>query len=90
MKGIISTIATITTPIWVSGTQKLVSDVTSWIIGLDIGVVVLIIMYNLFKWYGASDNEKPQYIKTAKTTLVIGLAILLMSGIVNFVVSYYQ
>lgn len=89
MKNFLITI-TATQPIFISGTLKLVNDLTSWLMGLVVAFMILVFSWNLFKYFGADDNEKPKYIKNAKMTIIVGIAILLASVIIKLIVSYYK
>lgn len=77
-------------PALVSGTKKLISDVTGYAMGMIVGITVLAALIIGIMWLIASEEEKPKHKKRFITTIVIGVVLLTISGTINWVMGYYQ
>lgn len=76
-------------PTFVSGTRKLISDLTLYLVGLVAAVTTICLIWTGYQWNMASDEEKPKYNKKAKHTLFVGVGIMIASGVVSWVFGYY-
>lgn len=77
-------------PKFVTGTEKLVSDLTTWLTAGAAAVTVVLLIKVGYQWNIADVEEKVKYKKNFFMTLVIGAAITLASAIVTWLFSYYQ
>lgn len=76
-------------PIFISGTKKLVNDLTKYLMGIVAIVTVLYLIITGYQWYMATEEEKPKFKKKAFWTIVVGVGILIASGVVSWVFGYY-
>lgn len=73
----------------VSGTKSLIGDALKILIGLTAITTGFIAGVHGFKWYFADETKKPACINNIKMTLLIGVVIICIEGIVTWVFSYY-
>lgn len=76
-------------PVFISGTKKLVSDLTKYLMGMVAAVTVIYLIITGYQWNMATEEEKPKFKKKAFWTLIVGVGILVASGVVSWVFGYY-
>lgn len=76
-------------PPLVTGTRKLIADATKILTGFGAGVTIIVALIFLFRQQTCSEEERPKYKKAAISTIVIGVIITTISGVVTFIFSYY-
>lgn len=74
----------------VTGTVKLLNDATTVALILEAAIVVILCIVKFIGMQQADDNEKPKYKKEIKTTIITGIIVMCISGILKAVFSYYQ
>lgn len=74
----------------VTGTKKLLTDAGKWMTGLAAAATVAIAVFHGLKWQAAGKEEKSVEAKAVKNTIIIGVIITCLSGIVTLVFSYYK
>lgn len=77
-------------PPLVTGTRKLIADATKILTGFGAGVTIIVSLIFLFRQQTCSEEERPKYKKAAVSTIVIGVIIVTISGVVTFIFSYYS
>lgn len=74
----------------ITGTQKLINDVTYLLLGLIVVVCVGCLIYFQLRKMSADQQEQTMWDKRSKTAIVALVIGLCASGIINFVASYYM
>lgn len=74
----------------ITGTKKLLKDAGTWMTGLAAAATIAVALFHGFKWQAAGKEEKSVEAKAVKNTIVIGVLITSLSGIVTLVFSYYS
>lgn len=77
-------------PKLVSGTKNLLTDVGTYLTALIGGATVAIALWRGFQWQAAEDTEKTKYGKMVKNTLIIGIILTCLSGLVTWIFGYYK
>ena len=73
----------------VTGTQKLLEDLTSWLIGLCLTVGIAAVVYCLIRRSTANEADALSWKKRAITAGICGVAGALVGGILKAVSHYY-
>ena len=81
---------TIGDPKIVSGTKALINDVQGILLGVAVAVATILELWNGFKYMTASEDQKPQYIKNAKTILIAVILILTGVELLLWIVGHYM
>lgn len=74
----------------ISGTKKLLTDAGTWLTGLAAAATIAVALFHGLKWQAAGKEEKAVEAKAVKNTIVIGVIITCLSGIVTLVFGYYR
>ena len=74
----------------ITGTQKLINDMTYLLLGLIVVVCVGCLIYFQLRKMSADQQEQTMWDKRSKTAIVALVIGLCASGIINFVASYYM
>lgn len=74
----------------ISGTKKLLTDAGTWLTGLAAAATIAVALFHGLKWQAAGKEEKSVEAKAVKNTIVIGVIITCLSGIVTLVFGYYK
>lgn len=78
------------TPKFVTGTEKLVADLTKYGLGLVAAVTGALLVKTGYQWNIADVDEKPKHKKSFFSTLFVGVGIMVAGSLVAWVFSYYQ
>lgn len=78
------------TPKFVTGTEKLVADLTKYGLGLVAAVTGALLIKTGYQWNIADVDEKPKHKKSFFSTLFVGVGIMVAGSLVTWVFSYYQ
>lgn len=73
----------------VTGVKALIADGTSVLIGITAALTALLVGYNLVRYKTSDESDKPKFNKGWKSSLICGVAILLVESIVNVLFSYF-
>ena len=73
-----------------TGTTNLIQDVTAWIIGLGSGVTILMVIYCLLRRNMADEMDYKKWQTRMIVSLISGVGIVVASGVIKALVSYYQ
>ena len=74
----------------VSGTKALINDVQGILLGIAVAVATILELWTWFKYMTASEDQKPQYIKNAKTILITVILILTGVELLLWIVGHYM
>lgn len=74
----------------ITGTKKLLTDAGTWLTGLAAAATIAVALFHGLKWQAAGKEEKSVEAKAVKNTIVIGVIITCLSGIVTLVFGYYN
>lgn len=74
----------------ISGTKKLAEDATKWLTGIIAVITVAVALWKGFKWQTADEEEKPRAFKGVKNTIIIGVVLTCISGLITVVLGYYK
>ena len=67
-----------------------IQDVTAWIIGLGSGVTILMVIYCLLRRNMADEMDHKKWQTRMIVSLISGVGIVVASGVIKALVSYYQ
>lgn len=73
-----------------TGTQKLVSDITTWLMILAPTVTVLLVIYYLIRKSASDEMDSKKWNSRIIVALVSCIGAVLASVIVNLLIGYYQ
>lgn len=73
----------------VKGTVDLLNDAATVALILEAAIVVVLCIIKFIGMQQADDQEKPKYKKEIKTTIITGIIVFTISGILKAVFSYY-
>ena len=73
-----------------TGTTNLIQDVTAWILGLGSGVTILMVIYCLLRRNMADEMDHKKWQTRMIVSLISGVGIVVASGVIKALVSYYQ
>lgn len=74
----------------VTGTQRLIEDVTNWLMGLGTVITILMVIYCLIRRNMADEMDHKKWQTRAIVSLVSGVGVVVASAVINAVVGYYQ
>ena len=74
----------------VQGSLKLIDDATKIAMLFVAGITVICELVIGFKYMVGEEDEKPKLKKNAKLTLVVGVLIICIAGLVNVVFGYFM
>jgi len=74
----------------VTGTQKLLNDLTSWFMVLVPIVAVVLIVYFLIRKSAADEMDGKRWDNRIKTVIVCSIGAVIASGLINVIIGYYQ
>ncbi len=73
-----------------TGTQKLISDLTSWLMVLAPTLTVLLVGYFLLRKASSQDQEGPRWNDRIKVAIICCVGVIVASALINVILSYYQ
>lgn len=73
-----------------TGTQQLISDITSWLTGIGAILTVLMVVYCLVRRNMADEMDHKKWQQRMTVSLVSGIGVVVASSVINVLVSYYQ
>ena len=77
------------TPQFVSDAVRLANDATTWLLVISAAVAVVLLIYRIFIWYQASDNERPNEQKKIKITIFGAVGVIIGEAVLKLVLSYF-
>lgn len=73
-----------------TGTQALISDLTTWLMILAPAVTVLLVIYYLIRKSAGDEMEAKKWSSRIVAALISCVGAVLASAIVNLLIGYYQ
>ncbi len=74
----------------VTGTQKLIIDFTNFILVLSPILTAFLIAWFLVRKSAADEMDGKRWDNRIKTTIVCCIGVVISSGLINVIISYYQ
>jgi len=74
----------------VTGTQKLISDVTTWLMILAPVVTVMLVIYFLIRRAAADEMDQKKWNNRIMVAVISCIGAVLASALVSLVIGYYQ
>ena len=74
----------------VTGTQKLLTDLTNWLMVLVPIVAVVLIVYFLIRKSAADEMDGKRWDNRIKTVIICCIGAIIASGLINVLIGYYQ
>lgn len=76
-------------PQFVTDTVNLMNDGTKWLLVVSVAAAVAVGVFFIFKWFTASENEKPAAAKRIKSVVIGAVGVVTFEVILKLVLSYY-
>lgn len=74
----------------VKGTQKLIGDLTNWLLIIAPTITVLLIGYYLLRKSASDEMDAKRWDTRVKITIICCIGVVVMSGLINVLMSYYR
>lgn len=74
----------------VTGTEKLISDLTSWLLILAPVLTVLLIGYFFLRKAASDEMDAKRWDNRIKVALISCIGVVVASGLINVIMSYYR
>lgn len=72
-----------------TGTTKLITDITTWIVGIAITLTALVCIYLLIRRGIGDEQDRKKWDDRIKITLTSGIGATVASSLVNIIASYF-
>ena len=74
----------------VTGTQKLISDLTNWLLIIAPTVTILLVGYYLLRKSASDEMDAKRWDSRIKIAIICCIGVVVMSGLINVLMSYYK
>lgn len=74
----------------VKGTQKLINDLTNWLLVIAPILTILLVGYYLMRKSAADEMDGKRWDSRVKIAIVCCIGVVVASGLINVLVGYYQ
>ncbi len=85
-----TSLATIQDSTIVTGTEKLINDLTSWLLVLAPVLTVLLIGYFFLRKSASDEMDAKRWDNRIKVALISCVGVVVASGLINVIMSYYK
>lgn len=82
--------AAISDSVLATGTEKLIKDLTNWLLILAPTLTVLLLGYYLLRKSASDEMDGKRWNDRIKITIVCCIGVILASGLINLIISYYK
>lgn len=82
--------ASITDTTLVTGTQKLISDLTNWLLIIAPTVTILLVGYYLLRKSASDEMDAKRWDSRIKVAIICCIGVVVMSGLINVLMNYYR
>lgn len=82
--------ATIQESTIVTGTEKLISDLTSWLLILAPVLTILLVGYFFLRKAASDEMDSKRWDNRIKVALISCVGVIVTSGLINVIISYYK
>ena len=77
-------------PSFITSLQNLISDATTWIMGLAVLVMVLMVSYHaLMRTTAQDEHSAMQHTRSIKNVLMYGVVVIIASALVKTIAGYF-
>jgi len=74
----------------VTGTQKLISDLTNWLLIIAPTVTILLVGYYLLRKSAGDEMDAKRWDSRIKIAIICCIGVVVMSGLISVLMSYYK
>ncbi len=74
----------------VTGTQKLITDLTNWALVVTPILTALLIVYYLIRKSAADEMDGKRWDSRVKIAAICCIGVVVASGLINVIIGYYQ
>ena len=74
----------------VTGTQKLISDLTNWLLIIAPTVTILLVGYYLLRKSASDEMDSKRWDSRIKIAIICCIGVVVMSGLINVIMNYYN
>lgn len=74
----------------VQGTEKLIGDVTNWLLVLAPVVTIVLVIYYLIRKSASDDMDAKRWDGRIKVSIISCIGVVIAAGLINVLVGYYQ
>lgn len=74
----------------VTGTEKLIGDITNWLLILAPVVTIVMVAYYLIRKSASDDMDAKRWDSRVKVAIISCIGVVVMSGLINVLVGYYK
>lgn len=74
----------------VTGTQKLITDLTNWLLIIAPTVTILLVGYYLMRKSASDEMDAKRWDTRVKVAIICCIGVVVASGLINVLIGYYQ
>lgn len=74
----------------VTGTQKLIGDLTNWLLIIAPTVTILLVGYYLLRKSASDEMDAKRWDSRIKVAIICCIGVVVMSGLINVLMNYYK
>lgn len=74
----------------VVGTQKLITDLTNWMLIIAPTVTILLVGYYLIRKGASDEMDARRWDSRVKIAIICCIGVVVMSGLINVIMNYYR
>lgn len=74
----------------VTGTQKLITDLTNWLLIIAPTVTILLVGYYLLRKSASDEMDAKRWDSRIKVAIICCVGVVVMSGLINVLMNYYK
>ncbi len=74
----------------VTGTQKLITDLTNWLLIIAPTVTILLVGYYLIRKSASDEMDAKRWDSRVKVAIICCIGVVVMSGLINVIMNYYR
>lgn len=72
------------------GTQNLISDLTNWLLIIAPTLTILLVGYYLLRKSASDEMDSKRWDTRIKVAIICCIGVVVMSGLINVLMSYYK
>ena len=73
-----------------AGTEKLITDLTNWLLVLAPTVTVLLVGYYFLRKSASDEMDAKRWDNRIKIAIICCVGVVLASGLINLIIGYYR
>lgn len=81
---------TVSNSVLAIGTEKLITDLTNWLLILAPIVTILMVGYYFFRKGASDEMDGKRWDNRIKIAIISCVGVMLTSGLINLIMSYYR